>query len=91
MAWVCPSCGFSGNDDALIRCTCGYEQFTQESPQISSKNMIVAHFVALLLLIIGMCAGYYWMPVLGVLIEIVIWLYVGFFMDTEKVKRRTRT
>jgi hypothetical protein len=25
MAWVCPSCGFDGNDDSIDRCSCGYE------------------------------------------------------------------
>lgn len=89
MAWVCPSCGFSGNEDASIRCTCGYELIIQEVRQKTSKNTAAAHIVALLLLISGMCAGYYWMPVLGFLIEIVIWIYVGLFMNTEKDKARS--
>ncbi len=25
MAWKCPLCGFEANDDAIIRCSCGYE------------------------------------------------------------------
>jgi hypothetical protein len=25
MPWVCPSCGFDGNDDSIVRCICGYE------------------------------------------------------------------
>lgn len=33
-----------------------------------------------LLLIIGMGAGYFWMPVFGIIMEIVFWIYGGIFI-----------
>jgi hypothetical protein len=30
MAWTCPSCGFDGNDDSSIRCSCGQELTIKE-------------------------------------------------------------
>lgn len=37
-----------------------------------------------MLLIIGMGAGYFWMPVVGIIMEIAFWIYVGLFVEGEQ-------
>jgi len=32
VSWQCPSCGFDGNDDGTLRCTCGHENLVYEPP-----------------------------------------------------------
>lgn len=32
MSWQCPSCGFDGNDDGTLRCSCGHENLVYEPP-----------------------------------------------------------
>jgi len=46
MAWDCPSCGFSGNDDASIRCSCGHELIIQIEPPNYNKIDGALIFVA---------------------------------------------
>lgn len=50
----------------------------------SKWNQSGFHFVVILLLIIGMGAGYFWMPVLGVIMEIAFWIYGGLFIENEQ-------
>jgi len=42
------------------------------------------HFVVILLLIIGMGAGYFWMPIVGIIMEIAFWIYCGLFIEDEQ-------
>lgn len=39
MTWVCPSCGFKGNDDSTIRCLCGYEITLDEERKYSKASL----------------------------------------------------
>ena len=32
MSWQCSSCGFDGNDDGTLRCSCGHENLIYEPP-----------------------------------------------------------
>jgi len=45
VAWDCPSCGFNGNDDASIRCSCGHELVIQIEPTNYNKIGGVLIFV----------------------------------------------
>jgi hypothetical protein len=49
-----------------------------------NPNKAVFHAIALLLMVVGMGAGYFWMPVVGLVMEFVIWIYGGLFIDKEK-------
>jgi len=35
MAWDCPSCGYAGNDDEKLRCSCGHENLVYEAPNFN--------------------------------------------------------
>lgn len=35
MPWQCSSCGFDGNDDGTLRCSCGHENIVYEPPNYS--------------------------------------------------------
>ncbi|GFE59273.1 DUF2569 family protein [Geobacter sp. AOG1] len=35
MAWDCPSCGYTGNDDETLRCSCGHENLVYEAPNFN--------------------------------------------------------
>jgi len=37
MGWDCPSCGFNGNDDDSLRCSCGHELVIQVPPPNYNK------------------------------------------------------
>ena len=45
MSWQCSSCGFDGNDDSTLRCSCGHENLVYEPPnynKIDGALMFVA-------------------------------------------------
>lgn len=46
MAWDCPACGFNGNDDGTVRCSCGHELMIQEAPPNYNKIDGALIFVA---------------------------------------------
>jgi hypothetical protein len=50
----------------------------------SKWNKSGFHFIVIMLLIIGMGAGYFWMPVVGIIMEIAFWIYVGLFVEGEQ-------
>ena len=58
-------------------------RYTSKKLMNKSKKTTAAHFVTLLLLLFGMSAGYLWMPVVGFILEIALWVYAGLFMDKE--------
>ena len=35
MSWQCSSCGFNGNDDDTLRCSCGHENMVYEPPNFN--------------------------------------------------------
>lgn len=48
------------------------------------------HGVVLLLLCIGMLAGYYWIPILGFLLEIAFWIYGLLVIKNEGDEEETK-
>ncbi|MDO9263790.1 MAG: hypothetical protein Q7U02_07480 [Desulfosalsimonadaceae bacterium] len=67
MIIICDEC----NED-LRYATVGRESYVVKK---SKKAINAFHGAVLLLLCIGMLAGYYWIPLLGFLLEIAFWIY----------------
>jgi len=57
----------------------------------SKKAKNAFHGVVLLLLCIGMLAGYYWIPLLGFLLEIAFWVYGLLFIKNEENEEEANT
>lgn len=53
-----------------------------------NQNKAAFHAIAILLMVVGMGAGYFWMPVVGLVMEFVIWIYGGLFIDKEETDRK---
>jgi len=57
----------------------------------SMKTKSVFHALVLLLLCVGMLAGYYWMPLVGFILEIAFWIYGGITINNEAKAESSKT
>jgi hypothetical protein len=94
MAWTCASCGFDGNDDSSIRCTCGQELAVSED--INYKKIGGGLYLVIFGLILTPI--FYLVPLLGRLesghvilliefIQTIIFVFMPIFLLFKLIKR----